>query len=89
MSFTAKDWKDYPNTTTPLNAAAVEDLETRLSGYTDSEISTHTADTTSVHGITDTSALVTSSNVDDIVVCTQATYNGLTPNSRTLYVISG
>lgn len=35
MPFTPKDWKDYPDTTTPINAAALEDLETRLSNYTD------------------------------------------------------
>jgi hypothetical protein len=36
MPFTPKDWRDYPDTTTPINAAALEDMETRLSGYTDS-----------------------------------------------------
>ena len=36
MPFTPKDWRDHPDVTTPLSAAAMEDLETRLSGYTDS-----------------------------------------------------
>lgn len=35
MSFSVKDWKDFPDTTTPLSAAALEDLETRLSAYSD------------------------------------------------------
>lgn len=35
MSFSVKDWKDDPDTSTPLSAAALEDMETRLSGYTD------------------------------------------------------
>jgi hypothetical protein len=32
---------------------------------------------------------VTSTTIDDIVTLTQAAYNALTPNSRTLYVIVG
>lgn len=39
MSFTPKVWEDSPNTTTPLDAAAMDDLETRLSGYTDTALS--------------------------------------------------
>ena len=35
MPFTPKAWQDSPNTTTPLSAAALTDLETRLSGYAD------------------------------------------------------
>lgn len=35
MAFTPKDWKDSPDTSTPLEAAALEDLETRLSDYSD------------------------------------------------------
>lgn len=35
MTFTGKDWKDSPDTSTPLSAAALEDMETRLSAYTD------------------------------------------------------
>lgn len=35
MVFTPKDWKDFPLTTTPVDQAALEDMETRLSDYTD------------------------------------------------------
>jgi hypothetical protein len=35
MAFTPKDWRDLPDTSTPLSAVAIEDVETRLSGYTD------------------------------------------------------
>lgn len=35
MPFSPKAWKDAPDTTTPLSAAALVDLETRLSQYTD------------------------------------------------------
>lgn len=38
MAFSVKDWKDAPDNTTPLSAAAMEDLETRLSGYTDTSV---------------------------------------------------
>lgn len=34
-TFGVKDWKNDPDHTTPLSAAAMEDLETRLSNYTD------------------------------------------------------
>jgi hypothetical protein len=34
--FSPKVWKDYPDTSTPITAAALEDLETRVTGYTDS-----------------------------------------------------
>jgi hypothetical protein len=36
-NFTVKDWKDYPDTTTPLSQAAMEDLETRVTDYTDAK----------------------------------------------------
>jgi hypothetical protein len=36
MTFSVKDWRDYPDVTTPITAAALEDLETRLSTYADS-----------------------------------------------------
>lgn len=35
MSFAVKDWKNSPLTETPLSANALEDVETRLSDYTD------------------------------------------------------
>lgn len=38
MAFTPKDWKDAPDGSTPLSASALENMETRLSAYTDSEI---------------------------------------------------
>lgn len=33
-TFTPKDWRDRPDITTPLSAAALEDLEARLVAYT-------------------------------------------------------
>lgn len=39
MPFVPKDWRDYPETSTPITAAALEDVETRLSAYTDAQIS--------------------------------------------------
>jgi hypothetical protein len=38
MPFPIKDWRDFPNTTTPITAAALEDLEARLSAYTEAAI---------------------------------------------------
>lgn len=37
MAFTTKDWKDAPNASTPISAAALEDMETRLSNYSDTK----------------------------------------------------
>jgi hypothetical protein len=75
MPFTPPDWKDFPDTTTPLTAAAVEDLETRVTSYADSELTTHTADTTAVHGIADTADVVLRTIVDakgDLIAATAA-----------------
>ena len=36
MAFTPKTWQDLPATSTPISAAALIDLETRLGAYTDS-----------------------------------------------------
>lgn len=36
--FTTKDWQDGPSTATPITAAALENLETRVTDYTDDEI---------------------------------------------------
>lgn len=33
MAFTPKDWKDYPDTSTPINQAALEDMEQRVTAY--------------------------------------------------------
>jgi hypothetical protein len=33
VPFVPKDWKDFPDTTTPITAAALEDLETRVTNY--------------------------------------------------------
>ena len=35
MPFTPKNWQDTPSTATPITAAALEDLETRVTDYTD------------------------------------------------------
>jgi hypothetical protein len=35
LPFTPKDWRDWPDTSTPITAAALEDLETRLSAYSE------------------------------------------------------
>lgn len=67
MPFTPKDWKNSPAQDTALSAEAIEDLETRVTDYTDSELTTHTADTTSVHGIADTSVLATDTDVSSAV----------------------
>lgn len=37
MAFTPKNWQNAPSTTTPVSAAGLIDLETRLSAYTDAE----------------------------------------------------
>lgn len=38
MAFAVKDWKDFPDTSTPLNAVALEDMESRLGAYTDAQV---------------------------------------------------
>lgn len=38
MPFSPKNWQDAPSTATPLTAAAIEDIEGRLSDYTDAEV---------------------------------------------------
>jgi hypothetical protein len=37
MGFDVKDWQNSPSTATPLSAAAIEDVEQRLSDYTDDQ----------------------------------------------------
>lgn len=68
-------WEDAPSAATPIDAEALDQIEagiaTAQSGVesTSSTVSAHVADTTNVHGITDTSALLDS---DDIGVSVQA-----------------
>jgi hypothetical protein len=53
-------------------------------------VASHEADTTAIHGITDTTQLVTSTQVDQIVKITQSAYAALgTPDPNTLYLIVG
>jgi hypothetical protein len=39
MAYTVKDWRNEPDHSTPINAPALEDMETRLSAYTDGQVS--------------------------------------------------
>ena len=55
---------------------------------TQAELDAHAADTTSVHGIADTSVLVDGDGISSVVKLTQAEYDALTPDAATLYVIS-
>lgn len=38
IAFSIKDWRNAPSTSTPISAEALEDLEDRLSGYTDERV---------------------------------------------------
>lgn len=53
-----KDWQDRPSVATPIDAAALEDADTRGFQYAEDVVAEHAADTDSVHGIPDTSLLV-------------------------------
>lgn len=61
------------------------------SGVSGTDLTDHAADTTSVHGITNTATLVTSPDVTVIDVVTQAAYDALGGgvSATTLYVIVG
>lgn len=49
MSFTVKDWKDWPDQTTPMSADALKDLERRVTNYSDL-VTSHTY---FLHGVKD------------------------------------
>lgn len=55
--FLVKNWQDYPNTTTPVSAAALKDIEARVAAYADAlnasnaQISPLTVDTGAVFKI--------------------------------------
>jgi hypothetical protein len=53
--------------TQPSYPAETNEVVTHVGAYTDTELSTHSSDTTSVHGIADTSALATSTDVSTAV----------------------
>jgi hypothetical protein len=38
VAFAPKNWRDFPDITTPITAEALEDVETRLSDYTDDSL---------------------------------------------------
>lgn len=89
---TVKDWKDTPSTSTPLSAAALEDLESRLADHASASateaitqasaaLTTHGADTTSVHGIADTTALALKSETTAAIATAQA-YTNTTVNDE-------
>lgn len=44
MPFTPKDWRNLPETSTPITAEALEDLETRVSGYADTRVASVESD---------------------------------------------
>jgi hypothetical protein len=57
MPFEPRDWKDAPSEETPITAAALEDMETRLSDYTDEEVATRAA-ASHTHAQSDVTGLV-------------------------------
>lgn len=69
MPFTVKDWQDAPSTATPLNAAALEDMEQRLSArhHLAGALSIATEHTTTSTSYT---VLSTPDRVDDVVLPT-------------------
>lgn len=69
-------------------AGSADTAESNANSYTDTQLSTHNSDSTNVHGIADTSTLVTGDGITDIVALTQAEYDALTPVATTLYVIT-
>ena len=63
MAFIPKDWQDAPSTATPLSAAALEDLETRLSAYADTVgggeiVRVYSQPTVAANGVTDDTAAI-------------------------------
>jgi hypothetical protein len=56
MPFTTKDWQDTPSTATPITAAALEDLEGRVTGYADVTAKSVVADPGVPNGTTDNTA---------------------------------
>lgn len=79
MSFTAKAWTDYPSTTTPLNAAALVDLETRVTAYASALV-------TPVSHTTRTTNLVTASTTESAGT-TVITAPAFTANGTDVYEI--
>jgi hypothetical protein len=71
MAFTPKDWKDLPEVTTPLSAAALEDMETRLAAYTDTvmaaEVATRAAGDTSTASTAATNLASTNSTLTGLI----------------------
>ena len=64
MTFTPKDWKDSPDTTTPITAAALEDLEDRVTEGRYESVLWHGAagngvanDTTAIHAARDSAGV--------------------------------
>ena len=45
MPIDPKDWENLPSTNTPISAEALQDLEVRTTGYADTLVSDHEADT--------------------------------------------
>lgn len=50
MTFTPKNWENSPSTATPINEEALEDVETRLSDYTDAQVAAEAAARTAADG---------------------------------------
>lgn len=66
--YVPKDWKDSPNVTTPLSAAAIEDLETRVTDYADLQAGV----TYGVPSPTGTAATDTANIQAEITACSAA-----------------
>lgn len=95
MAFTIKDWQNLPSTTTPISAEALEDMETRLSAYSDTITAVVQADLNNVRVKADTNTqtgttyTLVLADAGKIVEMNNAAANTLTvpPNSTVAFII--
>ena len=90
MAFTVKNWQDAPSTATPLSAAALEDLETRVTAYADTKAdlaatNTFTAENTFTADVTLNGGGFTP-NYDTGLWIAPATRNNPTLNHQAMYM---
>lgn len=85
MPFTPKDWKNLPDVTTPLSAAALEDMEGRVAGYTDARETQIRSDIGAAYAAADAATLA-SANANT----TSAVAAGVTSaNNNTTTAVAG
>lgn len=84
MAFTPKNWQNSPSAATPLSAEAMEDLEVRVTDYTDTQVQPLASSTVDTISVTTSRALALTDVASKLRVSSGSTVTLTVPANATV-----